>query len=160
MPVVEHFLSEMPNADINNWCYAAFHTTLKTIVNMDEAGDHPDQKIVPGSMPSEWKIKKGQLKVHCVNGKPVCLGKGGFGVVLYGQVHKENVAIKLIEHTGQDGGMLNEIAIMEKAKSKYVVRFMGYSTCPDGLLVALEYMSGGNLHRALQTGQDYQWHNK
>ena len=49
-----------------------------------------------------------------------------------GTLHKEDVAIKMIKGRGSEAELLKEIAVLEQAKTKYVVRFLGYSVCPSG----------------------------
>ena len=86
--------------------------------------------------------------------------RGGFGVVLWGQVHREEAAIKLIKGRSGEKEMLQEIAVLERAKTNYVTRFLGYSVCPDGIMLCMEYMPGGTLFAALQQGQEFQWQNR
>ena len=37
-------------------------------------------------IPPQWEIKANELKLHCVDGKPIELGRGGYGIVLYGGI--------------------------------------------------------------------------
>ena len=112
------------------------------------------------SIPQEWEIKENELKLHCIDGRPIELGRGGHGIVLWGQVHKEDTAVKIIKGMGEEEAMLREIMILERAKTKYVVRFLGYSLSADGLLMAMEYARGGNLYDALRNGGEFQWYNR
>ena len=38
----------------------------------------------------------------------------------------------MIKGRGSEAELLKEIAVLEQAKTKYVVRFLGYSVCPSG----------------------------
>ena len=95
-----------------------------------------------------------------MDGRPIELGRGGHGIVLWGQIHKEDTAVKIIKGMGEEEAMLQEIMILEQAKTKYVVRFLGYSLTSDGLLMAMEYARGGNLYDALRNGEEFQWYNR
>ena len=53
-----------------------------TIENIDRSDD--DTPVSFEGIPPEWEIKSNQIKLHCVDGKPIELGRGGFGVVLFG----------------------------------------------------------------------------
>ena len=86
--------------------------------------------------------------------------RGGFGVVLWGQVHREEAAIKLIKGRSREKEMLQEIAILERAKTNYVTRFLGYTVCPDGIMLCMEYMAGGTLYEALHISEEFQWRNR
>ena len=86
--------------------------------------------------------------------------RGGFGVVLWGRVHREEAAIKLIRGRSREKEMLQEIAILERAKTNYVTRFLGYSVCPDGIMLCMEYMAGGTLYQALHINEEFQWRNR
>ena len=77
-----------------------------------------------------------------------------------GQVHKEDAAIKMIRGRNRESELLKEIAILEKARTKYVVRFLGYSLCNEGILLAMEYMEAGTLYQALRQGEEFQWYNR
>ena len=112
------------------------------------------------SIPQNWEIKENGLKLHCIDGRPIELGRGGHGIVLYGQVHKDDAAVKIIKGSGEEAEMLQEIMILERAKTKYVVRFLGYSLSPDGIVMAMEYAQGGNLYDALRDGEEFQWYNR
>ena len=99
-----------------------------------------------------------QASIHSQNCKAEC--RGGFGVVLWGQVHREEAAIKLIKGRSREKEMLQEIAILERAKTNYVTRFLGYTVCPDGIMLCMEYMSGGTLYQALHINEEFQWRNR
>ena len=83
-------------------------------------------------------------------------------MLLAGTVFKEEAAIKMIKgrQRNNEAAILREIAIMERAKTDYVVRFLGYSVCPDGILFGMELMPGGTLQQALQRNSEYQWWNR
>ena len=122
--------------------------------------DSLDSSYETDGIPKEWEIKDNQLKLHCFDGKPVELGRGGHGIVLWGQVHKEDAAIKIIKGKGEEKEMLQEIMILERAKTKYVVRFLGYSLSPEGIVMAMEYAQSGNLYEALRNGDEFQWYKR
>lgn len=114
-------------------------------------------------VPETWQIKTSEVKLYCVDGKPIVLGSGGHGVVLYGTVFREDAAIKMINgrQKSHEEALLKEIAIMDQAKSEFVVRFLGYSVCQDdGLLLCMEFMSGGTLYKALEKDDEYQWYKR
>lgn len=87
---------------------------------------------------------------------------GDVAVVLYGTVFKEDAAIKMIKgrRVDQEEALLKEMAILERARTEYVVRFLGYCICPDGILLAMEFMSGGTLSQALRRDEEFQWYNR
>ena len=58
-------------------------------------------------------------------------------------MHLEDAAIKMIKGRGNENELLKEIAILERAKTQYVVRFLGYATCQHGILLCMEYLPGG-----------------
>ena len=69
-------------------------------------------------------------------------------VGLAGTVHMEDAAIKMFKGTfkGSDAHeteLLQEIAILERAKTKYVTRFLGYSVCREGIILCMEFCEGG-----------------
>ena len=82
--------------------------------------------------------------------------------MLYATCNQEDAAIKIIAGRQRDTqlALLREMTIMEKARSNYIVRFLGYSVCQDGLLLAMELMQGGNLLEALAASGEYQWYNR
>ena len=129
-----------------------------TVITRSQNSNDPPKGME--SVPKEWELKDKQLKLHCIDGKPVELGRGGHGIVLWGQVHKEDAAIKIIKGRDEENEMLQEIMILERAKTKYVVRFLGYSITPDGLVMAMEYAQNGNLYDALRNGDDFQWYKR
>ena len=55
-----------------------------TIEDIDRPADGAAPVTFDG-IPPEWEIKANELKLHCVDGKPIELGRGGYGVVLYGE---------------------------------------------------------------------------
>ena len=59
-------------------------TELMTIANIDQTDD--DTALALDGIPPEWEIKPNQIKLHCMDGKPIELGRGGFGVVLFGDL--------------------------------------------------------------------------
>ena len=87
---------------------------------------------------------------------------GGYGIVVHGQVHREEAAIKMIKGRNEkfEDVMLREVALLERAKTKYVTRFLGYSYAQEGILLAMELMRGGSLYAALRRGTEYQWYNR
>ena len=58
-------------------------------------------------------------------------------------MHQEDAAIKMIKGRGRESELLREIAILERAKTQYVVRFLGYAICQQGILLCMEYLPGG-----------------
>ena len=63
--------------------YPVVSTELMTIDDISQPEDI-DPAAFEG-IPPEWEIKSNELKLHCVDGKPIELGRGGYGVVLYGR---------------------------------------------------------------------------
>ena len=145
------------NLLLNFLHFAVLSTSLRTVRTVVRG---PDESPTAQSIPQEWEIKENELKLHCMDGRPVELGRGGHGIVLWGRVHKEDTAVKIIKGMGEEEAMLQEIMILERAKTKYVVRSLGYSLTPDGLLMAMEYAKGGNLYDALRSGEEFQWYNR
>ena len=66
----------------------------------------------------------------------------------------------MIKGRNQESEILKEIAILGQARTKYVVRFLGYSVCNEGTLMAMEYMQAGTLYHALHRGDEFQWYNR
>ena len=58
-------------------------------------------------------------------------------LILTGTVHQEDAAIKMIRGRNSEAELLKEIAVLERAKTHYVVRFLGYSVCPTGVPLSL-----------------------
>ena len=54
-----------------------------TIQDIDRSED--ETPVSFQGIPLEWEIKTSMLKLHCIDGKPIELGRGGHGVVLYGK---------------------------------------------------------------------------
>lgn len=131
-------------------------------MNIEDIGDAEDVSSTFEGIPPEWEIKSSQIKLHCVDSRPVELGRGGFGVVLYATVHKEDAAVKIIGGKQRDNQamIIKEIIIMERARTDYVVRFLGYSVCQDGILLAMEYMAGGTLWQSLRRDDEYHWYHR
>lgn len=130
--------------------------TLMAIEHMGDASTALD------GIPEVWQINSDQVRLYAVDGKPLELGRGGFGIVLHGTVHKEDAAIKTIRDRDRanQAALLNEITIMDRAKSDYIVRFLGFSVCRDGLLLAMEFMKNGTLFEALARSDDFQWYGR
>ena len=61
---------------------AALATQLLTINNIDAADDMASVSF--NGIPPEWEIKTNQIRLHCIDGKPIELGRGGYGIVLFG----------------------------------------------------------------------------
>ena len=57
-----------------------------TIRDIDQSEDETPVSFALDGIPPEWEIKKDMLKLHCIEGKPIELGRGGYGVVLYGDL--------------------------------------------------------------------------
>ena len=62
---------------------AVIATDLMTIQNIDRTED--DTPVSFEGVPPQWEIKKNMLKLHCIDAKPIELGRGGYGVVLFGK---------------------------------------------------------------------------
>ena len=77
-------------------------TQLMTIENINRTDD--DTPVSFDGIPPEWEIKPNQIKLHCTDGKPIELGRGGFGVVLFGD---SSLLCSFFEHnpvqTGSQG---------------------------------------------------------
>lgn len=78
---------------------------------------------------------------------------------LTGTVHMEDAAIKMFKGTfkGSDAHeteLLQEIAILERAKTKYVTRFLGYSVCREGIILCMEFCEGGTAFPAAALRKD------
>ena len=54
-----------------------------TILDIDRSED--ETPVSFEGIPPNWEIKKDMMKLHCIDGKPIELGRGGYGVVLYGE---------------------------------------------------------------------------
>ena len=50
---------------------------------------------------ADWEISTENIKLHCIDGKPIELGRGGFGTVLYASVYREDAALKIINDKSQ-----------------------------------------------------------
>jgi len=77
------------------------------------------------------------------------LGKGAFGMV-YKALDKrdgELVALKIMAMEGSDevGSLEQEVAIMQKCKSDYIVNFRGAWLRDENIWIAMEYCGGGGV---------------
>ena len=110
---------------------------------------------------ARFEARPGDLE-QCVgsDGEPVKLGKGGFGEVfkatLYG--HHGFVAVKRVRADRVSPDMLaefkKEVLALFSLRHKHVVEALGFSSRPDDLFLAMEFMSGGSLCDALHEPKD------
>lgn len=80
------------------------------------------------------------------------IGKGGFGEVFKGFIDDYDhdvVAVKRYIHTDLRKEFMEEVSIHSKINHKNVVKFIGYSTGENTLMLVTEFISNGNLEDAL-----------
>jgi serine/threonine protein kinase len=105
--------------------------------------------------PASWILKPSDVEaVLDVDGAPVFLGQGAFGVVtqakLFG-VH--DVAVKTISRSETEvpySAFLREVSVLHHvSRNRNVVQFYGACQERDSLMIVTELMDGGDLRRAL-----------
>ena len=84
------------------------------------------------------------------------IGKGAFGVVYLGH-HQSNeqdqVAIKVLENNGHLEQQLAEPEMLSRLKHPNIVRLREYFVYSNQLIIVLDYISGGDLKSALESGR-------
>ena len=80
-----HATGKRPAFTSRGVALAVISTDLMTIRDINCSED--DTPVSFEGIPPEWEIKKDMLKLHCIEGKPIELGRGGCGVVLYGDFY-------------------------------------------------------------------------
>ena len=139
-------VQELFSQCLSKWLGAVLKKELLSIQGI-EAASLTETNALEG-LQADWEIDADEIKLVCVNGRPVELGRGGCGIVLLAKVHREDAAVKMIKHDSKDfeTALLLEIATLERAKTKYVTCFLGFSLCREGIMLAMEYLEGGGLH--------------
>jgi hypothetical protein len=115
---------------------------------------------------AQSEVRPGDL-IECLgsDGKPVRLGKGGFGEVfkatLFG--HRGFVAVKRVhadractqtERRETIVDFKKEMLTLFSLRSPYVVEAMGFSLRPDDMFLVMEFMPAGCLEVALHKPRD------
>ncbi|GLJ45086.1 hypothetical protein SUGI_0949140 [Cryptomeria japonica] len=79
------------------------------------------------------------------------IGKGGYGPVYLGCFQGKDVAVKILSDKSHQGAMefSTEVDILSKLHHKNLVKFMGYCTEEQKLVLIYEYMSNGDLRHCL-----------
>ena len=131
-------------------------------LTLEEVGLPDDVPATLAGIAKEWSLKPTQIKLYCVDGKPIELGRGGFGVVFYARLDRQDAAIKVIFGGQRDAQaeLMREVTVLARVVSDYVVRFLGYTVCGGGMIMAMEFMEGGSLYHALQSCDDFRWNNR
>ncbi len=84
------------------------------------------------------------------------IGRGAFGVVYLGH-HQSNeqdrVAIKVLENNGQMEQQMAEPEILSRLEHPNIVRLREYFVHSNQLIIVLDYISGGDLKSALESGR-------
>ena len=83
-------------------------------------------------------------------------------MVLRGKVWNEDAALKIVKGgtPAEHARLLHEIKILESCRSSHIVQFFGYSISTEGLLLCMEFLSGGNLYESLGASDEYQWYKR
>uniref|UniRef100_A0A7N0U6I8 non-specific serine/threonine protein kinase n=1 Tax=Kalanchoe fedtschenkoi TaxID=63787 RepID=A0A7N0U6I8_KALFE len=84
------------------------------------------------------------------------VGQGGFGSVYVGSVHKQQVAVKLMDSGSLQGEreFQNELLVAEKLDSAYVLTLLGFASSRKHMALVYEYMCNGSLQDALFVKKD------
>eukprot|EP00884_Botryococcus_braunii_P012609 jgi/Botrbrau1/21349/Bobra.0184s0058.1 len=98
-------------------------------------------------------------------GNPCRLGLGSTGEVFKGMYRKvDTVAIKVLRdfHTDNDAHMslMKEVTVLRACRHPNIVQFQGAAFVDGKVWLVMEYMDGGDLHKALQIGDNYRWHDR
>ncbi|KAH9289556.1 hypothetical protein KI387_033673, partial [Taxus chinensis] len=83
------------------------------------------------------------------------IGKGGYGPVFYGCLQDKEVAIKILSDKSHQGitEFSTEVDVLSKLHHKNLVKFVGYCTERQNLVLIYDYMCNGDLRQRLD-GQD------
>lgn len=84
------------------------------------------------------------------------IGRGAFGVVYLGHHksdEKDRVAIKVLEKNGHIEQQMAEPEMLSRLKHPNIVRLREYFIQRDQLIIVLDYISGGDLKSALDSGR-------
>ena len=67
-----------------------------------------------------------------------------FEQVFLGSIHKETCAVKTILEGSrrEQARFLREIKLLRIMHSQHITRYMGWSVCPEGFVLLMEYMPG------------------
>ncbi len=107
-----------------------------------------------GEVKVSFGIKFAELKYN----KKDKLGKGAYGTVYKGTYNYNEVAIKKLHPTHLSSGALTEfkqeVSIMAKMRSNYVVPLMGVCLEAPNYCLVMELMPKGSLHDFLQNSPD------
>jgi hypothetical protein len=113
---------------------------------------------------ARFEVLPGDLE-PCVDrtNKPIVLGEGGFGQVIKATLrgHAGFVAVKRVRpdrvSTNMQADFKRELVCLFGLRSNYVVQAVGFSSHPDDMFIALEFMLGGSLYNALHKSDDASW---
>ncbi len=84
------------------------------------------------------------------------IGRGAFGVVYLGHPQSnelDRVAIKVLENNGHIEQQMAEPEMLSRLKHPNIVRLREYFVHNDQLIIVLDYISGGDLKSALESGR-------
>ncbi len=84
------------------------------------------------------------------------IGKGAFGVVYLGHhqsSEQDRVAIKVLENNGHMEQQMAEPEMLSRLNHPNIVRLREYFVHGDRLIIVLDYISGGDLKSALESGR-------
>lgn len=131
---------------------------------LDVSGQQVQQGQQTAADPSSAVIKYSNLSYaqEAGSNKNKVLGKGGCGIVYLGTYRQVegHVAIKelFIQSASEDmvSDFQNEVQIMGKLRSDYLVQFYGCCLSPKYCLV-MEYMPEGSLYSLLHSKQSLDW---
>ena len=114
------------------------------------------------NLPKHWRIPLERVKLVCVDGQAIVLGRGGFGDVYQAIVRQEQAALKTVRggDPKEQARLLHEIKVLEQCRSVHIVQFLGYSVAGNRLLLAMELLRGGSLYNALRQNDEFQWYNR
>ncbi|ELP85943.1 tyrosine protein kinase, putative, partial [Entamoeba invadens IP1] len=125
-------------------CTCKFHSTIQMISKNIKSGEEKYNEImIKGLTCRSTRIDYEEL----IEEKK--LGEGSFGIVYRGTFRGNDVAIKVMKSSADEmGGMEefeNEVQMMDKFRSEYVVHFYGACFVPNKICMVTEYAEFGSL---------------
>ncbi|WOL18027.1 hypothetical protein Cni_G26820 [Canna indica] len=137
--------------------FLAFKIRRPRVISNTDADKDPPPPSAPAPLPTDglYIFTKAELKA-ATNGfdDRLILGKGGAGKVYLGKLPSgQPVAIKRIYRERKIAEFYAEVAILAKLRHRNLTTLVGYCLGQREHTMVYEYMAGGNLARALSSGE-------